>query len=123
MRRGWRSFIGPSRPHFMSEFGLWEVPVSVSPGLRLPMVGTFVLSGPLRLAQQAAVRGFLHLELHGIDLADPGSETHRGDGYDRALCARQPELKVSLDRRRDRLRELITVRGGATSIVSAFGGA
>ncbi len=123
MRRGWQSFLGPSRPHYMPKVGLWEIPISVSPGLRLPMVGTFVLSGPLALAQQAAIRGFLHLELHGIDLADPGSDEHPGDGYERALCKRQPELRVPLASRLERLRALLTARGGGSSIASAFAGA
>ena len=122
MRRGWQSFVGPSKPHYMPKVGLWEIPISVSPGLRLPMVGTFVLSGPSALAHQAAIRGFLHLELHGIDLADPGSDGHAGDGYDRALCKRQPELRTSLKKRRDRLRTLLEARGGGMSIVAAFGG-
>jgi GNAT superfamily N-acetyltransferase len=121
MRRGWQSFIGPSRPHYMPKVGLWEVPISVSPGLRLPMIGTFLLSGPQALATQAAIRGFLHLELHGIDLADPGSESQPGDGYDRALCKKQPELRRSLESRRERLRALLKARRGGTSIGAAFG--
>ncbi len=120
-KRGWQSFVGPSQPHFMPSVGLWEVPVSVSPGLRLPMVGTFVLSGPRALTAQAAVRRFLHLELHGIDLADPGSDTGHGDGFVPALRKRQPELKVPLEVRRQRLKELLLVRGGCTSIARAHG--
>jgi len=120
-KRGWQSFMGPSQPHFMPEVGLWEVPISVSPGLRLPMVGTFVLSGPRALAAQAAVRRFLHLELHGLDLADPGSDTDPGDGFVKALRKRQPELKLPLKERLSRLKELLVVRGGCTSIARAHG--
>ena len=115
LARGWRSFVGPTRPHFMADCGLWEVPVSVSPVLRLPMVGTFVIGGRALLLREAETRPYLHLELHGIDLADP--ET---DGYDPRLRKRQPELRVPLKLRLDRLRRLLTARGTGTSIGGAF---
>lgn len=115
--RGWQSFLGPTRPHFMADCGLWEVPVSVSPVLRLPMVGTFVLGkrGAL-LRREAETCRYLHLELHGIDLADADE-----DGYDAALRRRQPELRGALAERLARLRGLLTARRGATSIGGAFG--
>lgn len=114
--RGWQSFLGPTRPHFMADCGLWEVPVSVSPVLRLPMVGTFVLGkrGAL-LRREAEARRYLHLELHGIDLADP-----EADGYDGALRRRQPELRGTLAERLAQLKGLLTARGGASSIGGAF---
>lgn len=117
--RGWQSFIGPTRPHFMPGCGLWEVPVSVSPVLRLPMVGTFVLGKRAPLRREAERCRYLHLELHGIDLADANE-----DGYDAALRRRQPELRGGAGRslvdRLARLRGLLTARGGATSIGGAF---
>lgn len=114
--RGWQSFLGPTRPHFMADCGLWEVPVSVSPVLRLPMVGTFLLGkrGVL-LRREAEARRYLHLELHGIDLADADA-----DGYDGALRRRQPELRGTLVERLARLKALLTARGGASSIGGAF---
>lgn len=116
LAEGWRSFVGPQRPHFMAECGLWEVPVSVSPVLRLPMVGTFVLgSGGGLLRREAAERRYLHLELHALDLADPTS-----DGFDPVLVRRQPELRTPLARRERRLRELLTLRGGSASIGGVF---
>lgn len=113
---GWRSFVGPQRPHFMPGCGMWEVPVSVSPVLRVPMVGTFVLgaAGAL-LLREARERRYLHLELHGLDLADEES-----DGYDLALRRLQPELRTPLASRLDRLRGLITARGSAVSIGGVF---
>lgn len=113
--RGLGSFLGPTRPHYLAEAGMWEVPISVSALLRLPMVGTFVLRGG-PLYREALRTESLHLELHALDLADPDS-----DPIDPALRARQPELRTPLDRRLTRLRELITARGGATSIAGAFG--
>jgi hypothetical protein len=88
---GWRSFVGPQRPHFMPGCGMWEVPVSVSPVLRVPMVGTFVLGGGGLLLREARERKYLHLELHGLDLADADA-----DGYDPALRRLQPELRTPL---------------------------
>lgn len=116
LARGWRSFVGPARPHFLTRVGLWEVPISVTDGLRLPMVGTFVLGGRGALLGEARTRRYLHLELHGIDLADP-----EADGIDPALWSRQAELRTPLATRRERLRGLLTARGGSVSIGGAFG--
>jgi len=114
--RGWQSFVGPQRPHYMPGSGLWEVPVSVSPMLRLPMVGTFVLgAGGALLLREARERRYLHLELHGLDLAD-----EQGDGYDPALRRLQPELRTPLTSRLERLRGLLTARGGTASIGGVF---
>jgi hypothetical protein len=100
----------------MPECGLWEVPVSVSPVLRLPMVGTFVLgTGGALLLREARERRYLHLELHGLDLADADS-----DGYDAALRRVQPELRTPLTERLEKLRGLLTARGGVVSIGGAF---
>lgn len=113
--RGLASFVGPTRPHYLPKVALWEMPISVSEWLRLPMVGTFVLrSGPL--FREAAKMPSLHLELHALDLADPDS-----DPIDPALIKRQPELRTPLKQRQERLAALIKSRGGATSIASAFG--
>lgn len=113
--RGLASFVKGSRPHFMSEVGMWEVPISVSPVLRLPMVGTFVLRGG-PLYREAMYLPSLHLELHGLDLVDP-----EADPVSAELRARQPELRTPLAARLERLQALIKARGGATSIAAAFG--
>ena len=112
---GLGSFLGSARPHYLAEVGLWEIPISVSPLLRLPMVGTFVLRGG-PLYREALRTPALHLELHALDLADPDSDPIAPE-----LRRRQPELRTPLDRRLGRLRELIKARGGATSIAAAFG--
>jgi hypothetical protein len=112
---GLPSFLGPTRPHYLPKVGMWEMPISVSSLLRLPMVGTFVLRGG-PLYREALRTSSLHLELHALDLADPDA-----DPIDPALTRRQPELRIPLKRRQERLAELLKARGGATSIVSAFG--
>jgi len=112
---GARSFVGRDRPFFRAKVGLWEVPISVLPGLRLPMVGTFVL-GSERATRAASALSYLHLELHALDLADP--ET---DGFDPELVRRQPELKTPLEVRRERLKRLLCERGGAATLAGVLG--
>ena len=115
---GMRSFLGRDHARFLPRVGLWEVPVSVHALLRTPFVGTFFLSGPrgvrMPLVAEALRRRHLHLELHAIDLAD-----EKGDGFDPVLVEVQPELKVPLKERRQRLTDLLKARGGGQSIVSA----
>lgn len=114
--RGAATFFGRSRPHFRTDVGLWSLPISVTPLTRVPMIGTSVLASPLArpLAWAARRRGFLNLELHAIDLADAGA-----DDLDAALVFRQPELKVPLAMRRERLRALLLGRGGAAPLRDA----
>ena len=122
LARGWRSFLGAAQPRRVEKLGIWEVPMSVSPYLRLPLIGTALLAGPeplaTRLRQGAIGQRYFHLELHGIDLADAGDNGSAGDGYAPELKALQPELRIPLKLRLDRLRQLLRARADATSIVS-----
>jgi len=122
MARGWQSFMGSRQPRYMSQLKLWEVPMSVSPYLRLPLIGTVLLAGPALLASVlrdvAARQPYCHLELHGLDLADPGDEHKAGDGYAPELLTRQPELQVPLTVRLERLRALLRARGDVRPIAS-----
>lgn len=112
MVRGARTFFGPRDPYRDASLGLCELPMSVTPKLRIPLIGTSMLSAsPMlarRLASRAAALAHFHLELHGIDLADVT------DGYAPALVRRQPELRVPLATRRDRLRAILADRGPTT---------
>jgi peptidoglycan/xylan/chitin deacetylase (PgdA/CDA1 family) len=121
---GARSFLGPTTVHYLAEIGLWEVPISVSRTLRLPLIGTFLLgdSAPLlgklqaeALRREAAQTRHLHLELHAIDLADP--ET---DELDKTLIEYQRELATPLERRLARLVALLEARGGGVPIARAL---
>jgi peptidoglycan-N-acetylglucosamine deacetylase len=122
---GARSFVGPTAVHYLPEHGLWEVPISVSRTLRLPLTGTFLLgdSPPLLtklqargLRREAAETRHLHLELHAIDLADV-----EADELDPELASKfQRELATPLERRLERLVALIEARGGGTSIARAM---
>jgi peptidoglycan/xylan/chitin deacetylase (PgdA/CDA1 family) len=122
--RGLSSFIGSSAVHYLPEIGIWELPIGVSMGLRVPMTGTFLLADQLPLLGKTAAEGLrneaantrhLHLELHAIDLADP-----QADGLDAELVAKQTELRTPLERRLDRLGKLLHARGGGTSIARAM---
>ncbi|MCA9650545.1 MAG: polysaccharide deacetylase family protein [Myxococcales bacterium] len=116
---GGRSFVGPVEPYRRRDVPLWELPMSVSPHLRLPLIGTFLLAGPGPLSaalRRAALRlPRLHLELHAIDLADP-----ERDPIAPVLVERQPELKVPWRVRHERLWELLRRRGGGTTLRSAI---
>lgn len=122
---GARSFLGPSAVHYLPDVGLWEVPISVSRALKLPLIGTFLLGDapPMMtrfsgeaLRMEAASTPHLHLELHAIDLADPDA-----DGLAPELVARSRELKTPLDRRLERLVKLLEARQGGVPIGRAMG--
>ena len=108
---GASSFLGPRAPYRRRDVALVELPMSVTPLTRLPLIGTTVLSGPdavrRRLVRRASTLPHLHLELHAIDLADPRSEPMGAD---------LPEVRVPLATRRARLEALLRERGPCTRL-------
>jgi hypothetical protein len=116
--RGASAFLGARLPYFREDVGLWELPMSVSPVARVPLIGTTLLALPAlvsgALRRTALGLPHLNLELHGMDLADA-----ERDGLDPLLCARQPELRVPWRVRYERLRELLALRGGASPLRAA----
>jgi len=82
-------------PYRAGERPLVELPMTVTPWLRLPVIGTSLITAPAwlrrRLVASALEAPFFNLELHGIDLADADA-----DGLPSALVARQPDLRRSL---------------------------
>ena len=90
-------------PYRRGDAPLVEIPMAVTPWLRLPVIGTSLITVPEplrhRMVAAALRRPFFNLELHGIDLADAVA-----DGFPSALIARQPDLRRSLDRKRAALR-------------------
>jgi len=72
-----------------------ELPMAVTPALRLHVIGTSLVTFPewlrRRMVAAALRRPFFNLELHGIDLADAAA-----DGVPAGLVARQPDLRRSL---------------------------
>jgi hypothetical protein len=89
--------LAPRKPHRLnaelrpSPSGLLELPISVTPGLRLPFIGTTVtLAGPRAtkpLAFCLRNETFVNLELHGMDALDAG------DGLEHLLAV-QPGLRT-----------------------------
>jgi hypothetical protein len=101
-----RALLAPTEPYrpgrspfSRGQSTLVELPVSVSPRLRLPVIGTYLLLAPTairaRLLESMRARPFFNLELHGIDLIDADE-----DGIPASLVARQADLRVSLTQKR-----------------------
>jgi hypothetical protein len=84
------------RPFSRAGKGMPELPIQVTPKLRLPYIGTsLVLAGPggARLLTRTLLREpFVNLELHGLDFL--GVDDGLG-----GLAAHQPDAKLSLDRK------------------------
>jgi peptidoglycan/xylan/chitin deacetylase (PgdA/CDA1 family) len=95
-----RVLVAPRRPYHPGERWdrpgkrvILELPIQVTPGLRLPVIGTSVgLAGPRGarlLARLCAREPLVNLELHAMDFLEPA------DGLD-DLRPHQPELAASL---------------------------
>ena len=85
-------------PYRRGNLPIVELPVTVTPLLRLHVIGTTLVISPewlrRRLVASALATQHFNLELHGIDLADAVA-----DGISPALVSRQPDLRVSLERK------------------------
>ena len=97
-----RALLAPTGPYRPGVSPFWrgqstlvELPISVSPMLRIPAFGTSIVLLPtaarVRLLESMRARPFFNLELHGIDLI--GADE---DGIPAALVAKQHDLRVSL---------------------------
>jgi hypothetical protein len=73
-----------------------ELPMAVTPGLRLPVIGTSLVAGGPGVAEwlvrRLIGRPFINLELHGIDVLDPS------DGL-QGLARHQPDLRIPVSRK------------------------
>jgi len=108
------ALAAPTQPYRPSLRAPWrrgqsrlvELPIAVTPGLRLPAIGTSLLVAPPvlreRLVAGASRSDFFNLELHGIDLADAEL-----DGIPGELVARQPDLRLSYADKRERLAAIL----------------
>ncbi len=116
------------RPYRRGDLPIWELPMAVTPGLRLPVIGTSLITAPVWLRRHmvasALRRPFFNLELHGIDLADAVA-----DGIPAALIARQPDLRRALAAKRAALEStLAEIRAAGatfktlTDVVGGLGG-
>lgn len=112
----------PYRPCLENAYGrgvqpILELPMAVTPWLRLPVIGTTLVTAPAwlrrRLVKAALAARFFNLELHGIDLADAQS-----DCFPATLIARQPDLRVPVARKLAAIDETLAQarEGGATFV-------
>jgi len=85
-------------PHRRGDLPIIELPITVTPWLRLHVIGTSLVTFPAwlrrRLVAAALATPHFNLELHGIDLVDA-----EADHIAPALIARQPDLRVPLARK------------------------
>lgn len=114
----------PSRPYSRGAGTVLELPMTVTPGVRFPLIGTFVTTLPasvLRAAYLACRReAFFNLELHAVDVL--GAE----DGIPPELVRQQRDLRVPVERKLARLRrffewlqadsEVVTLRDAASRL-------
>jgi peptidoglycan-N-acetylglucosamine deacetylase len=95
----------PAQPYRQGAGSVVELPIAVSPGLRLPFIGTFAAALPPALvrATYQTLRRVPHFnfELHAIDVLDAE------DGIPSALVKRQRDLRVPHDLKLRRLGQVL----------------
>jgi hypothetical protein len=103
--------IEPYRPDLSAPFArgdaeIIELPIAVTRATRTPVIGTNLMVAPARLRDHwlasMARRDFFNFEMHGIDLCDAAI-----DELPPALVSRQPDLRVSLDRKLETLASVL----------------
>ena len=109
-----RALLAPIDPYRPAMTAPWkrgqapvvELPVAVTGTARVPAIGTSLLVLPAfvraRIVAAMAARSFFNFELHGIDFADAAL-----DGIPGELVARQPDLRLSIGEKLDRLAHLL----------------
>jgi hypothetical protein len=95
----------PAAPYRRGEGSVLELPITVTPGLRFPVIGTFVATLPERLTRSLyrACRRAVHfnLELHAVDALDVT------DGIPAPLARHQRDLRVPAALKLSRLEALL----------------
>ncbi len=94
-----------TEPYEPGRAPLVEIPMSVTPHVRLPFIGTFVTEMPWRLVEHAlaALRydSVISFELHAIDVLD------ESDGIPAALSARQRDARIPASEKLRRLERVL----------------
>jgi hypothetical protein len=109
-----RALAAPAEPYRPAMAAPWrrgqaplvELPVAVTPWVRVPAIGTSLLVAPAwaraRLVRAMRGRSFFNLELHGIDFADAEQ-----DGIPGELVERQPDLRIPIGEKLERMEKLL----------------
>lgn len=120
-----RALLAPRRPYRPASRAPWrrggsslvELPIAVTPWLRLPVIGTSLLLSPdpVRRFLLSAIRDepVFNFELHGIDFADAEE-----DGIPGELVARQPDLRLPVEEKLARLDVILGELGEAFHFVT-----
>ncbi len=94
------------RPYWRRGTGLLEIPIQVTPKLRLQFIGTTVtMAGPTgarKLAEMCVGEPLVNLELHGIDVLD------ERDGLE-PLAAHQIDVRIARERKLAAIRAVVSV--------------
>ncbi|HEY2368844.1 MAG TPA: polysaccharide deacetylase, partial [Polyangiaceae bacterium] len=97
-------FVG--RPYYKRGTGMLELPVQVTPKLRLQFIGTTVtMAGPTgakKLAEMCVGEPLVNLELHGIDVLD------ERDGLEE-LAPHQLDVRIARERKLAAIRAVVAV--------------
>jgi hypothetical protein len=113
-----RALAAPADPYRPAMRAPWrrgqapvvELPVAVTPWVRLPAIGTSLIVAPAAIrdavVRAMAHRAFWNFELHGIDFADAEQ-----DGIPGELVARQPDLRLPVAEKLARLEALLDELG------------
>jgi len=92
----------PRHPWRRGTCDLAELPVAVTPWLRIPIIGTTITMAPSHLlpalTKRAQHRSFVNFECHGIDLMDD-----RQNLVPAGLADKQPDLRLPWSMKRRRL--------------------
>jgi peptidoglycan/xylan/chitin deacetylase (PgdA/CDA1 family) len=114
----------PAQPYRRGSGAVLELPMAVTPGVRFPLIGTFVTTLPLPVIRAAylACQGdaFFNFELHAVDVLDAE------DGIPPELVRQQRDLRVPAANKLERLRtlfgwlksdyEVVTLRDAASHL-------
>ena len=94
----------PARPYRRGTGAVVELPMTVTPLVRFPFIGTFATTlprGTMRAAYRACrADAFFNFELHGVDVLDAA------DGIPPELVRQQRDLRVSAAKKQERLRSI-----------------
>lgn len=111
-----RALVAPADPYRPAMTAPWrrgqaplvELPVAVTPWARVPAIGTSLLVAPAAVREKVvawmARRAMFNFELHGIDFADAEK-----DGIPGELVARQPDLRIPIAEKLERLERVLEV--------------